>query len=71
MPTLRGGAYLQGRASTSQLHPPADGEQDILRLAARPQRAQLLPYSRSVKSAQDLIADRWATLRDLWTPLLP
>jgi hypothetical protein len=64
-------AYLQGRASTSQFQPAADREQPILRLAARRNRAQLLPYSRAVKSCQDLIAARRAVRLLRCAPLLP
>lgn len=64
-------AYLQGRASTSQLQLPPDREQEVLRLPAREKCAQLLPYSRSVKSCHDRMAARCAAARLRWVPLLP
>ncbi len=56
-------SYLQGRASASQFQPPPEREQAMRLLAARPQRAQFEPYSRSVKSTHDLIAARCAAGR--------
>ena len=55
--------YLQGRASASQFQPVPEREQPMRLLAARPQRAHVEPYSRSVKSTHDLMAARCAVAR--------
>jgi hypothetical protein len=66
-----GFGYLQGRASTWHSQLPPDDEQLIFLLAALENRAQSLPYSKSVKLAQDWIASASAALRVRMGELLP
>ena len=63
--------YLQGRASASQLQPVPEREQPIFFDAARLNRAQARPYSRSVKSCQEAMAARCAAAFEPCEPLLP
>ena len=61
--------YRQGLDDTSQPQPPPDCEQLTCRLTDRPQWAQALPYSKSVKFDHEAMALASAALR-LDRPLL-
>lgn len=63
--------YRQGRASIEHPQLPPELEHETRLPMALPQLAQSLPYSKSVKLRQELMAALWALARDRSPELSP